>query len=104
MKKLLPVVLAVFTLSSSAQILTKEDSLSAGIIARNTATVISGYGSAKYSLETRSKIARANLDRVIIFLGHKFNNKISVFTEMEVEDAKVAGGEVGGEISLEQAF
>jgi hypothetical protein len=104
MKKLLSLLLVLFTLPATSQILTKEDSLSAGIIARNTATVISGYGSAKYSLETRSKIARANLDRVIVFLGHKFNNKISVFTELELEDGKVTGGEVGGEIALEQAF
>lgn len=104
MKKILPFILSILSLSAGAQILTKEDSLAAGIIARNTATVISGYGSVKYSLETRSKIARANMDRSIIFLGHKFNNKISVFTELEIEDAKVAGGQVGGEVALEQAF
>lgn len=87
-----------------AQVLTKEDSLTAGVIARNAATVISGYGSVKYQYQVNDKQANANVDRVIIFLGHKFNNKISFFSELEVEDAKVAGGESGGEIALEQAF
>lgn len=90
--------------SIKAQILTKEDSLAAGIISRNTATVISGYGSVKYKYEVNRKLAEANVDRVILFVGHKFNNKISFFSEIEVEDAKVAGGEAGGEIALEQAF
>lgn len=91
-------------LSTQAQILTKEDSLAAGLIARNTATVISGYGSVKYQYDINNKLAQANLDRVILFMGHKFSNKISFFSELEVEDAKVAGGESGGEIALEQAF
>lgn len=95
-------VLSVFTLK--AQILTKEDSLAAGIIARNTATVVSGYGSLKYKYEQRTGVAHANLDRAILFVGHKFNNKISFFSELEIEDAKVAGGEAGGEVALEQAF
>lgn len=105
MKKniLISIVLSGF-LSTQAQVLTKEDSLAAGIISRNTATVISGYGSVKYQYNVNSKLAHANVDRVILFLGHKFNNKISFFSELEVEDAKVAGGEGGGEIALEQAF
>ncbi|MCW3084370.1 MAG: hypothetical protein JWP12_1736 [Bacteroidetes bacterium] len=105
MKKLLLLSLSVLNLlSAQAQVLTKEDSLNAGLIARNTSTVVSGYGSLKYQYETRPKVARANLDRAVIFLGHKFNNKISFFSELEVEDAKVTGGEVGGEVALEQAF
>jgi hypothetical protein len=97
-------VLMVFSICTHAQILTKEDSLAAGIVARNAATVISGYGSVKYQLDINNNVARANLDRVVLFVGHKFNNKISFFSELELEDGKVTGGEAGGEIALEQAF
>ena len=91
-------------LSTHAQVLTKEDSLNAGLVARNTPTVVAGYGSVKYQDNTRTKQAVANLDRAVLFLGHKFNNRISFFSELEVEDAKVTGGQVGGEVALEQAF
>ncbi len=40
----------------------------------------------------------------MLFTGHKFNDKISVFSELEVEDAKVSGGESGGEVAIEQAY
>jgi hypothetical protein len=95
--------IAAFT-CTNAQILTKEDSLAAGLVARNTATVISGYGNVKYIHNFNNGVARANLDRVVLFVGHKFNEKISFFSELELEDAKVSGGEPGGEIALEQAF
>lgn len=94
----------LFFTYTRAQVLTKEDSLTAGLIQRDAATVISGYGSVKYKYEVNNNVARANVDRVILFVGHKFNNKISFFSELELEDAKVAGGEAGGEIALEQAF
>ncbi|HSH65415.1 MAG TPA: hypothetical protein VLB84_06350 [Bacteroidia bacterium] len=81
-------VLMVFSICTHAQILTKEDSLAAGIVARNAATVISGYGSVKYQLDINNNVARANLDRVVLFVGHKFNNKISFFSELELEDGK----------------
>lgn len=97
-------LLILATTCSTAQVLTKEDSLSAGIIKRDAATVLSGYGSVKYQYEVNNKVARANVDRVILFVGHKFNSKISFFSELELEDAKVSGGEAGGEIALEQAF
>jgi hypothetical protein len=95
-------LLSIFT--ANAQILTKEDSLAAGLFASSSATAISGYGSVKYKYAEKTKQGQANVDRVILFVGHKFSKKISFFSELEVEDAKVAGGEAGGEIALEQAF
>jgi hypothetical protein len=89
---------------ANAQILTKEDSLAAGLIARNTPTVISGYGNIRYQQDVNNNVGRANVERIVLFIGHKFNNKISFFSELELEDAKVSGGEVGGEIAMEQAF
>jgi hypothetical protein len=47
---------------------------------------------------------------VVLFIGHKFNDKISLFTEMELEDGFVTGGgsdegnNSSGSISMEQAF
>ncbi|MES1222676.1 MAG: hypothetical protein ABUT20_44685, partial [Bacteroidota bacterium] len=61
--------------------------------------------------DAKRKTSEASLTRVVLFIGHKFNNKISLFTEMELEDALVVGGVGGdegvagkGSISMEQAF
>ncbi|MEO6150141.1 MAG: hypothetical protein ABIN95_03760 [Mucilaginibacter sp.] len=100
----------LYITQASAQVLTQEDSLAAGLIYKQQATVLSGYGEAHYSIDTKRKSAEASLKRVVLFLGHKFNNKISLFTELEVEDAltSAAGGDEGvagkGSISMEQAF
>jgi hypothetical protein len=91
-------------LSLSAQVITKEDSLQAGLIRNVNPTAISGYGEASYKYNTHYKTATANLDRVVVFLGHRFSKKISLFTETEVENAKVASNGNNGEVSLEQAF
>ncbi|TSD66564.1 hypothetical protein FFF34_003925 [Inquilinus sp. KBS0705] len=105
---LLLLLFAVGLTKASAQVLTQEDSLAAGLIYKQQATVISGYGEAKYSIDTKRKSAEANLKRVVLFLGHKFSNKISLFTELEVEDALVSSAGEGvagkGGISMEQAF
>jgi hypothetical protein len=93
-----------FYLGASAQILTKQDSLNAHLTANNNATEISGYGQAKVQYNVPFGTATADLTRNVLFVGHKFNNNISFFSEWEVEDAKVAGGEPGGEVSMEQCF
>ncbi len=90
-------------LSVSAQVITREDSLNAGLVRSNNPTVISGYGEASYKYNTHYQTGVANLDRVVVFLGHRFSKKISLFTETEIENAKVSGSS-HGEISLEQAF
>ena len=87
-----------------SQILTREDSLSAGVVASEKATVLSGYGQAKYQYDFKYQTAVANLDRAVLFIGHKFNDKITFFSELEIEDAKVAGGDAGGEVAFEQLF
>lgn len=102
--KRLVLLFAVYTTSLNAQVLTKEDSLAAGLIASNNATVISGYGNARYENNLTDGKASVNLDRIVLFVGHKFNKKVSFFSELELEDAKVAGGGSTGEIAMEQAF
>jgi hypothetical protein len=109
----LPVIVCfVFLIvsTSKAQVLTSEDSLYAGLIVKDQATVLSGYGEAKYKYDTKRRNSEATMKRVVLFVGHKFSNKISLFTEIELEDALVVG-EAGDEdesgkggISMEQAF
>lgn len=89
---------------TNAQVLTSEDSLNAGLVASDKSTIISGYGEAKYQNDLTNHTASANLTRAVLFVGHQFNSKISFFSELEVEDAKIAGGESGGEVAFEQLF
>ena len=106
----LATIIVSFTfLTAHTQVLTPEDSLQAGLIAKDQATVLSGYGEARYTYNVQHKNAEASLSRVVLFVGHKFSNKISLFTELELEDALVAGqgGDEGGSkgsIGFEQAF
>jgi len=104
------VVLVFISISGQSQyrtqaqqlVLSSEDSLQAGI--NNNKTVISGYGSALYQRNYNMKESVINLERAVLFIGHQFNDKIAIFSEMEIEDAKVEGGSNGGEISMEQAY
>ena len=104
-KKILTTTLTLIIFQFSfSQDLTKEDFLKEELEGPDHTTAIAGYGEAKYEYNIREKTARANLTRAVLFVGHKFNDKISFFSELEVEDAKVIGGKPGGEIALEQAF
>jgi hypothetical protein len=89
---------------TSAQnlVFTNEDSLTQGLA--KSKTIISGYGSAAYQRDFNFGLSRATLERVVLFVGHQFNSKIVFFSEMELENALVAGGEEKGEIAMEQAF
>ena len=100
----LNVLFLLFSSLLNAQVITREDSLQAGLVHSNNATVISGYGEASFKYNTNYQTAKANLDRVVLFLGHRFSKKISLFTETEVENAKVTNNGSDGEVSLEQAF
>ena len=94
--------IAQVTTPAQQLIMTNEDSLNAGV--SSSKTVLSGYGSAFYQRNTNQQTANITLERIVLFVGHQFNSKISVFTELEVENAKVEGGKSGGEVSIEQAF
>ena len=94
---------AALVQEAKAQVITHEDSLNAGLVPSRTATVLSGYGEAKYRLNLRDQTATVNITRFVTFFGHKFSRNISFFSETEIENTKVDGSG-GGEISLEQAF
>ena len=93
--------------TNAQKIVSNEDSLNSGT--NQNKTVISGYGDAFYQRDFNLAQSKASLERVVLFVGHRFNEKISLFTELELENAVVAGGgeedeKSGGEISMEQAF
>lgn len=81
---------------------TGEDSLNSNT--NTVKTVISGYGDVAYQNDFNAKQATIGLKRAVLFVGHQFSNRIAFFSELEVEDAKVAGGEAGGEVAMEQAY
>lgn len=87
-----------------AQVVSAEDSLATGLTRSAGTTTISGYGQAKVQYDFRYHTATANLTRNVLFVGHRFSNKISFFSEMEIENARVEGGSPSGEISMEQLF
>ena len=99
-------VQAQFRTNAQNLVLTNEDSLNTG--SNKNKTVISGYGDAFYQRNFYLKQSTASLERVVLFVGHRFNEKISLFTEMELENALVTSNSgdanSGGEISMEQAF
>jgi hypothetical protein len=106
----LSIILIIYNLSTSAQtrtnaqnlIFTNEDSLNLGVSKQKT--VISGYGSAFYQRNFSAGLSTTTLERAVLFVGHQFNSKISLFTELEVENALVEGTKEKGEVAMEQAF
>jgi hypothetical protein len=105
MKKISPFVVLIFISGVLlGQQTTTEDSLQKGFKAFMKGTTIGGYGDLFYQRNFDQKTSLGDLERFVLFVGHKFNKNISLFSELEVEDAKVVGGQVGGEVSLEQAY
>lgn len=96
--------LFTFHFSSKAQVLTYEDSLNAGLTRSANKTFVSSYGQVHAGYDLRLGKGSANLERIILFVGHKFNNKITFFSEWELEDARVENGRPAGEFSIEQCF
>ena len=68
-------------------------------------TTIGGYGEVHYTnLAGPHTPGEVTLARFVVYLGHQFSDRIALRSELEVEDAKVEGGEDGGEVSIEQAY
>jgi hypothetical protein len=70
-----------------------------------SATTLGGYGELIYN-NYRDEEKKDQLDfrRFVLFLGHKFNDRLRLYSELEVEHALVEGGEESGAVELEQAF
>ncbi|HRP90195.1 MAG TPA: hypothetical protein PKX92_09150 [Edaphocola sp.] len=67
-------------------------------------TIISGYGEMSLRRDVAYKLSKANLDRVVLFVGHQFSNRLSFFSELEVANARIEEGTPMGEVGMEQAF
>lgn len=68
-------------------------------------TTIGGYGEVHFTNATGPNTpAEVNLKRFVVYLAHSFNERLTLRSELEVEDAKIEGGASGGEVSLEQAY
>jgi hypothetical protein len=106
MKKLFIIFILVTTVHSlfAQSTGTAEDSLHRNLSKVLSNTSIGGYGNAFYQRDFNLESSTVNLERFVLFVGHKFSNRISLFTEIEIEDAKISGDEDGGEVALEQAY
>src|SRR2546429_3769853 len=68
-------------------------------------TTVGGYGEVHYTNPTGPKTPPVvNLARLVVYLAHSFDERLAFRSELEVEDAKIEGGQAGGEGSLEQAY
>lgn len=70
-------------------------------------TTVGGYGEVHYNLfmpEEGDNYGEIDVHRIIVFLAHRFTERLSTYAEIEVEHAFVAGGDTPGEVAIEQAF
>lgn len=105
LRLLLIITVSLASLSGlKAQVITYEDSLNAGLTRSDKPTVISGYGQAKVEYDLKQKTGTANLTRNVLFVGHRFNSRISFFSELELENAGIDDGKPSGSVSMEQLF
>src|SRR5881628_1012393 len=75
------------------------------ILAAQEHTTVGGYGEVHYTNPTGPKTPPVvNLARFVVYLAHSFDERLAFRSELEVEDAKIEGGQAGGEVSLEQAY
>ncbi|MBK9423838.1 MAG: hypothetical protein IPN54_06880 [Bacteroidetes bacterium] len=103
LKRIFFVIICTF-IAATSKAQTAEDSLVTGLTKGDGATVISGYGEFKFNYDLRYETGTANMTRAVLFVGHRFNNRVSLVSELELEDAKIEGGEAGGEFNLEQLY
>src|SRR2546423_8579504 len=75
------------------------------ILVAQERTTVGGYGEVHYTNRTGPKTPPVvNLARFVVYLAHSFDDRLAFRSELEVEDAKIEGGQAGGEVALEQAY
>jgi hypothetical protein len=68
-------------------------------------TSVGGYGEVHYINASGSDTpGTVNVRRFVLYLAHTFSEKLAFRSELEVEDAKIEGGDPGGEVALEQLY
>lgn len=67
-------------------------------------TTIGGYGEITYNGYVKdSSRNQADLKRLVLFVGHRFSDKLTFTSEIEVEHAVASSGDQG-EVAIEQAY
>ena len=70
-------------------------------------TQLGGYGELHYNNldaeNSENDVKEIDFHRFVLFLNHQFNDRLRLFTELELEHS-VAGDDQNGEIELEQAY
>jgi hypothetical protein len=73
--------------------------------ADSESTTVGGYGEVHYTNATGPDTpGEINVRRFVVYLAHTFSERLAVRSELELEDAKIEGGEPGGEVALEQLY
>jgi len=68
-------------------------------------TTVGGYGEVHYTNPTGpDSPGHITFRRFVVYLAHEFSDRIAFRSELEVENARLEGGEPGGELALEQAY
>src|SRR5215208_7230163 len=68
-------------------------------------TSVGGYGEVHYTNPSGpGSPGEINVRRFVVYLAHTFNEHLALRSELELEDAKIEGGEAGGEVALEQLY
>src|SRR2546426_6631602 len=66
------------------------------ILAAQERTTVGGYGEVHYTNPTGPKTPPVvNLARFVVYLAHSFDERLAFRSELEVEDAKIEGGQAG---------
>ncbi|NOQ93634.1 MAG: porin [Methylophaga sp.] len=82
-----------------------EEAVKAASLAASK-TTIGGYGELHYNNledEDGDKTKKVDFHRFVLFFGHEFNDRLRLFSELELEHS-IAGDGKSGEIELEQAY
>lgn len=88
----------------------RKEELSAAVEsvrASESATTLGGYGEAVYNNYRDGSVKdTADLKRFVLFLGHRFNDRLRFYSEMEIEHAFAKNGTApaNGELEMEQAY
>lgn len=84
---------------------TKTNKASTGIQSFVDNTTIGGYGNLNYNNFSGGATAKDQIDlqRFVLFFGHKFNDMVSFKSEFEIEHA-VSSADDSGEAEVEQAY
>ena len=83
----------------------KPNNASSGIQSLTENTTIGGYGNLNYGNFSGGATAKDQIDlqRFVLFFGHKFNDMVSFKSEFEIEHA-VSSADDHGEAEVEQAY